>query len=51
MNKKIAKLAFLGICLILAILLMTGTITYMVSGIIFAIALVAFGVLSRGFTR
>ena len=49
MNKKIAAPLFLGICLILAILLFTKTITVVTSSYIFAIALVVLGGLSRGF--
>lgn len=50
MKRKTAALSFLAICLALAILLLTNTISPMVGGILFAIALVLFGVASRGFT-
>lgn len=49
MNKKSASLMFLTVCLMLAILLLTKTITPMVSGSVFAVALVTFGLMSRGF--
>jgi hypothetical protein len=51
MNRKTAALSFLGVCLVLVMLLVTKVITPWLSGSIFAIALVAFGVLSHGFTR
>lgn len=50
MNRKTAALSFLAICLVLVILLLTKTITALVGGIIFAIALALFGVISGGFT-
>lgn len=49
MNKKSASLVFLAVCLMLAILLLTKTITPMVSGSVFAVALVTLGLMSRGF--
>jgi hypothetical protein len=49
MNRKIAVISFLSVCLLLAALLLTKTITSTVSGAIFAIALVLFGGLSKGF--
>ena len=51
MRRKEAGLAFLGVCVVLAILLVAKRITPVVSGGIFAIALVSFGLLSRGFRR
>jgi hypothetical protein len=51
MNKKTAGLTFLGVCVILAALLLVKAISPTVSGIFFASALVSFGILSRGFTR
>ena len=51
MNKKTAGLGFLGVCLVLAGLLLAKVISPILSGTIFAIALVGFGILSRGFTR
>lgn len=42
---------FLGVCLVLAVLLLTKTISPVVSGITFAIALTALGVLSGGFRK
>ena len=49
MNNKTAAYLFLGICSILAILLITKTITILTSSYVFAIALVVLGGLSRGF--
>jgi hypothetical protein len=51
MYRKLATFIFIGICVILAILLLVGAITPLVSGIIFAIALVLLGVLSWGFRK
>jgi hypothetical protein len=51
MYRKLAAFIFIGICVILAILLLVGAITPLVSGIIFAIALVLLGVLSWGFRK
>lgn len=51
MKNRTAGLLFLGVCIILAILLLTKTITMIVSGAIFAVALVIFGSLSRGFRK
>jgi hypothetical protein len=51
MNGEKARIFFLITCIILAILLLTHVLTYIGGGIIFAIALVAFGVPSNGFRR
>jgi hypothetical protein len=51
MYRKLAAFIFIGICVILAILLLIGAITPLVSGIIFAIALVLLGLLSWGFRK
>jgi hypothetical protein len=48
-NRKLAVTIFTGICVVLAILLLVGAITPLVSGIIFAVALVLLGLLSWGF--
>jgi hypothetical protein len=42
---------FLATCIVLAILLITRLITPLVNGLIFAIALILFGGLSRGFRK
>lgn len=47
MNQRTAGFTFLGVCVILAILLFTRTISPMVSGGLFAAALIIFGGLSR----
>jgi hypothetical protein len=49
MSRKYAGFLLLCVCLILAVLLLTETITFVASGCIFAIALISFGVLSKGF--
>ncbi len=51
MGKKTARFLFLGICLILAVLLLTNTISPLVSGLIFAISLVTLGIASKGFWK
>jgi predicted membrane protein len=49
MTKKIAVISFLTVCIVLAVLLLTKSISSFVSGIVFAVALVIFGTLSKGF--
>jgi uncharacterized membrane protein len=49
MNKKTAVYLFLGICIVLAMLLLTHTIDPIVGGSLFALALVILGGLSKGF--
>jgi uncharacterized membrane protein len=51
MDGKPAVWLFLGVCVILAILLLTKTISPLLSGCVFAVALVLLGGLSRGFKR
>lgn len=51
MNSKPAVAIFLGVCLVLAGLLLFQAITPIVSGAIFAIALVLLGGSSKGFRR
>jgi len=51
MDRKLAVAIFIGICVVLVILLLVGAITPLVSGIIFAIALVLLGLLSWGFRK
>jgi uncharacterized membrane protein len=51
MNKRPAAWVLLGICLVLAILLFTKVITPVISGCIFALALVVLGGLSQGFRK
>ncbi len=51
MDRKVARLLFLGVCIILAVLLITKLISPIVSGCVFAVALVCFGLLSRGFKK
>jgi uncharacterized membrane protein len=50
-NRKTAAFLFLGVCVILVILLLMKAVTPLVSGAIFALALVLFGLLSRGFKK
>jgi hypothetical protein len=49
MKANIAGLIFAGVCLLLAVLLITHFLTPLASGIIFAAALIALGLASRGF--
>jgi hypothetical protein len=51
MSGKTAGLLFLGVCLLLALFLLTGKIEPLVSGCIFASTLVVLGRLSSGFRR
>ena len=51
MKRKSAGLLFLSICIVLAILLFTKTISSTVSGSIFALALIILGGASKGFTN
>jgi uncharacterized membrane protein len=51
MNGNIAAFLFLGVCVILAILLLTDAIGPLLSGSIFAVALVLLGGLSGGFRK
>lgn len=51
MKKKPAAWIFLGICLVLAILLLMQVITPVISACIFALALVVLGGLSQGFRK
>jgi hypothetical protein len=51
MNGKKARLFFVSACIVIAILLLMQVVTITVGGIIFAVALVAFGVPSNGFRK
>ena len=51
MTGKTAGLMFLGVCIVLAFLLLTHAISPVVSGTIFAGSLLLFGSLSSGFRR
>lgn len=51
MNGKAARFTFLGVCVVLAGLLLTSKITPLVSGAVFAGALIVLGGMSRGFRR
>lgn len=51
MKGKTAGFVFLGICVILAVLLLTKAITPFQSGTAFAIALILLGGLSAGFRK
>ncbi len=51
MRAKPAGLLFLGICIVLAALLLKKVLTFLVSGFAFAVALVILGLLSGGFRR
>ena len=49
MSARVAVVLFLAVCVVLAALLMVQAITPVMSGVLFAVALVVFGVASRGF--
>ena len=51
MNGKTAVLVFLVVCVLLALLLLLGTIKPIMASVLFAVALVVLGVPSRGFRR
>jgi hypothetical protein len=51
MKGKTARSLFLAVCILLAILLLTRTIGPLMSGCTFALCLVVFGGLSRGFRK
>lgn len=51
MTGRAASFLLLTICVVLALLLFMGWIGPSISGWIFAISLLALGVLSRGFSR
>lgn len=48
MKNRVASSLFLGVCVIVAILLITKIINIITSGAIFAIALIVFGLIPRG---
>ncbi len=50
MTKKTAGISFLGFCLILALLLYFEVMPPLTGGVVFAVALLSFGLLSRGFS-
>jgi hypothetical protein len=51
MHRNTAGILFLIVSAFLSFMLLSGMITPLVSGAIFAVALVVLGLLSRGFTR
>jgi hypothetical protein len=51
MKGRPAAFLFLAVCILLAILLATRTVAPLVSGCVFALALVTLGALSRGFQK
>jgi len=51
MKGRIAGLALLGTSVVLAVLLLTKVISVVTCCMIFAVALAAFGLLSRGYCR
>jgi predicted RND superfamily exporter protein len=50
-NKTPALLAFLAVCVILAVLLLAGVVTPIAASLLFAVALLVFGSASRAFQR
>ena len=51
MKGKTAGIIFLAICAAIAALLLASAITPLISGCVFAVALVALGISSHGFRR
>jgi hypothetical protein len=51
MSRNVVVLLFFGTCVVLGILVLLNIISSMVGAIIFAVALVTFGLLSRGFKK
>ena len=51
MNGRLARFAFLGVCAVLALLLVARRITPLMSGAVFAVSLAVLGGASRGFRR
>jgi len=51
MKGKTASFLFMCICILTSILLMKHVITIFISGSVFAIALILFGGLSKGFRK
>ena len=51
MNGRTAGFLFLSTCIVLAVLLLTAVVTPIVSGGVFAVALVLLGGFSQGFRR
>ena len=51
MNKIPALLAFLAVCIVLAVLLFAGVITTIAASLVFAAVLLVFGSASRAFGR
>jgi hypothetical protein len=51
MSRNTAVILFFGTCVLMAILVLLNIISSMVGVIIFAVALVSFGLLSRGFKK
>ncbi len=51
MKRKTAGPAFLVVCIVLAVLLLTKAIRPILASAIFAVALVSFGILSGGFRK
>lgn len=49
MDRSKARFAFLGVCIVLAVLLLTKTIRPLTGSLAFAAALALFGLISRGF--
>ena len=51
MDRKIAVIVLLAVCVVLALLLLSGVIAPIVGALLFAVALVVLGVLSGGFRK
>ena len=51
MNTKVARFLFLSVCVVLAVLLLARAISIVVSGAVFAVALVVLGGVYGAFRR
>jgi len=51
MKGSVARILFVSVCLIIAILLLARAISTIVGSAVFAVALVVLGVMSHGFRR
>jgi hypothetical protein len=51
MKGSIARFLFLGVCIVLAALLLFKILSFIAGALVFAAALIALGVLSKGFRK
>ena len=51
MNKTTAIVAFISVCVVLAVLLLAGVLTTIAASLVFAVALLVFGSMFQAFRR